>query len=35
MTQFIKNNNYHKVWENDVFEIQLPKREVLKNNPSM
>ncbi len=30
MSQFIKNNNYHKVWENDAFEIQLPERGVLK-----
>jgi hypothetical protein len=31
MVQFLKNNNYKKVWENDAFEIQLPEREVLKN----
>lgn len=31
MVQFLKNNNYQKVWENDAFEIQLPEREVLKN----
>lgn len=31
MNQFIKNNNYHKVWENDAFEIRVPDNGILNN----